>query len=42
MKSRDLIKAKSADRTHVWGHFERISNPGSSFGFSKDLKETLR
>jgi two-component system sensor histidine kinase KdpD len=34
MKSRDSIIAKSADRTTVWGHFERISEPGSSFGFS--------
>jgi DNA-binding CsgD family transcriptional regulator len=34
MKSRDSIIVKSADRTAVWGHFERISEPGSSFGFS--------
>jgi hypothetical protein len=33
MKSRDLIKAKSAERTAVREHFERISKPGSSFGF---------
>jgi phenylalanyl-tRNA synthetase beta chain len=36
MKSRDLIKAKSAECTHVHEHFERISKPGSSFGFNLD------
>jgi hypothetical protein len=34
MKSRDLIKAKSAERTDVREHFERMSKPGSSFDFN--------
>jgi hypothetical protein len=39
MKSWDFIKAKSADRTHVWGHFERIRKPKSSFEFSIPHKQ---
>jgi DNA-nicking Smr family endonuclease len=39
MKSRDLIIAKSAERTDVREHFERISKPGSSFGFSVSDQE---
>jgi predicted Zn-dependent protease len=37
MKSWDFIKAKSADRMTVWGHFERIRKLKSSFGFGISL-----
>jgi hypothetical protein len=39
MKSQRLIIAKSAECTHVHEHFERISKPRSSFGFSIKRKK---